>query len=282
MTTTLPAPGDPNAAYFFDLQGLLYPFWSTQAPWAARKFIEFVRVIMRERKPAFAAFAADLPFPTFRHDLALKHFGADRLFKGDRKQLDPAKKAQLLEQLRIAEELLADVFGISTFKHRGAEADDIVATFVDCARAQGMKVVFVAHDRDLMQLVDEPNVVMWDGRERITGRAGVMKSLGVNPEQVVDYFAIAGGKNNIPGVYGLGEKAAVEILRAYGTLEKAIAAAEKSAFSVPTLNQGMHKKFAAGLKDARASAELARLDRKLPLAFDDVEALRIPSFADWD
>ena len=251
MTTTLPAPGDPNAAYFFDLQGLLYPFWSTQAPWAARKFIEFVRVIMRERKPAFAAFAADLPFPTFRHDLALKHFGADRLFKGDRKQLDPAKKAQLLEQLRIAEELLADVFGISTFKHRGAEAD-------------------------------EPNVVMWDGRERITGRAGVMKSLGVNPEQVVDYFAIAGGKNNIPGVYGLGEKAAVEILRAYGTLEKAIAAAEKSAFSVPTLNQGMHKKFAAGLKDARASAELARRDRKLPLAFDDVEALRIPSFADWD
>lgn len=279
----LPEPADPNAAYFFDLQGLLYPFWTTQRPWAARKLIELMRRIMLERRPAFACFAGDLPFPTFRHEIAAKHFSAERLYKADRKALDPALKASLLEQLRIAEELLQDVFGIHTLKHRGAEADDIIATLVAQALARGMRAVVVAHDRDLMQLVDEPRVLLWDGRSKVTGRSGVIAALGVRPEQVADYFAIVGGKNNIPGVRGLGEKAAVEILRTFPSLEAAISLVERQppgTGAVPGLGRVAHEKLAAGAFDGRASLKLARLDRALPLSVG-LDELRVPPFVDW-
>jgi len=277
--TPLPPPGDSSAAYFFDLQGMLYPFWSAQGPWAARKLVELVRRVFLDQRPAYVAFAGDLPFPTFRHDLAADLFPPDKLYKGDRRPLDPAKKAQLLEQLRIAEELLADLFGIRTLKVRGYEADDVLASLAALAVEAGLKVVVVGVDRDLMQLVDEPRVVLWDGRVKVTGKAGVVADLKVRPEQVADYFAIVGGKNNIPGVKGLGEVAAREILTMFPTIEAALAHAEQ--VRETAFPRHMVMKLLAGAQDARDSLRLARLDRAVPLpaAVADLRAL---PFIDWE
>lgn len=283
--TSLPAPASEDVAYVFDLQGLLYPFWSTGAAWSARRLVELVRRVVREQAPAYVAFAADLPFPTKRHELAAAHFPPEKLYKGDRKALDPAAKASLLEQLRIAEELLADVFGIRTLKVRGYEADDLLATLTAIAVARGLRVVVVALDRDLMQLVDEPTVVMWDGRDRVVGEAGVRSALGVNPVQVADYWAIVGGKNNIPGIKGLGEKAAVEILERFESLEsvlKHVAVADRERMQdASPLRKTLRDKLREGAKDGRLSLQLARLDRRVPLnvSLDDLRAL---PFEDWE
>jgi DNA polymerase-1 len=150
------------------------------------------------------------------------------------------------------------------------------------AAVAGLTAVIVAADRDLLQLVgecdDAGRVIMWDGTEnypcKVSGPPECFREMGVPPTKIADYFALVGGKNNIPGVKGIGPKAAVEILREL-PLTAALAVAARKFGTVSHAgalgtNEKLYKKLKAGAEAARLSLTLATLRRDLPLDFPDI------------
>ena len=110
----------------------------------------------------------------------------------------------------------------------GVEADDIIATLAQKAKAEGFKVVIITGDKDFMQLVDD-DVVLYDSmRDKWTGSKEVVEKLGVEPRQVVDYMALLGDAiDNVPGVPGVGPKTASQLIQQFGTLDELLAHLDK-------------------------------------------------------
>ncbi len=215
--TTLPLPGDPGTLYILDLHCWMHRFHRTMMGRSAHGFIEFVTKIIRDRAPSHIAVCTDLPWPTFRHQLAPK------VYKAQRDPPDP----NLIERIRWAKEMLEDLLGIKVFAAKGYEADDLIAVLTKRAVEDGLKVVIVAIDKDLLQLVDGERVFMWDSKQAVWGTPEVIAKFGVRPDQLRDYLAIVGdSSDNVPGVKGAGPKAAVELLTAFDTLDRAIAATQ--------------------------------------------------------
>src|SRR6185436_140660 len=101
------------------------------------------------------------------------------------------------------------------------EADDLIAVAVQKAKEQGLRVVIASSDKDLMQLVDDERVMMWDAmRNRVFGTPEVIEKFGVPPSQVRDLLALVGDtSDNVPGVPGIGPKTAAELLGQFGSLD---------------------------------------------------------------
>src|SRR5262249_16664275 len=138
-------------------------------------------------------------------------------------------------------------FRIPVVEREGFEADDVIATMTRQARERGMRVVLVSSDKDLLQLVDEDVRMVravWLGGQRgregamqdgLFGPAEVAERYGVGPKQLGDVLALMGDSvDNIPGVPGIGEKTAAELIQHFGSLDNLLArTAEVS--SVPKL-----------------------------------------------
>ena len=107
----------------------------------------------------------------------------------------------------------------------GVEADDVIATLVEQARAKGWEVVIYSADKDIMQMVGE-DVSMIDALHQKTyTREEVIKKMGVPPEKIPDFLALVGDtSDNIPGLHGVGDKTAASLLEKYGDLDHLIAA----------------------------------------------------------
>ncbi|HEY5922998.1 MAG TPA: DNA polymerase I [Kofleriaceae bacterium] len=105
----------------------------------------------------------------------------------------------------------------------GVEADDVIATLVVEARKQGWEVVIFSADKDIMQLIGD-GVTMIDALHQKTyTRDEVIKKMGVPPEKIPDFLALVGDtSDNIPGIRGVGDKTAANLLEQYGTLENLI------------------------------------------------------------
>nr|PZN21646.1 MAG: DNA polymerase I [Pseudomonadota bacterium] len=121
--------------------------------------------------------------------------------------------------MRGCEEIVR-AFNVEILKLEGVEADDLIAACVACARERGIRVVIVAADKDLMQLVG-PDVLMWDTmRDRVFGVPEVEERFGVRVDQVRDLLALTGDtSDNVPGVPSVGPKTARDLLVEFGTLE---------------------------------------------------------------
>jgi DNA polymerase-1 len=258
--TALPPAGAPDVLYVLDLSAWVHRYWATTQGRAAHGFASFLGRILRERQPAYAAVCADLPFPTFRHDLA------PELYKAQRADKEPA----LLERLRWARELSEDVWGVRVISKRGYEADDLIAALASRAVAQGLRVVIVALDKDLMQLVDDSRVVMWDGREKVWGTSEVHEKFGVYPHQLGDYLALVGdAADNVPGVRSIGPRAARDILEACGDLTTALhqAGAAKGSRGIFESASGWRNALKKHASTARLCRELVALASDAPLPF---------------
>ncbi len=211
----LPPAGAPDVLYVFDLSCWVHRFWATMQHACWRGWAGMLGRVLRERRPGRVAVCADLPFPTFRHELAPDLYKSARL----------PKEAGLLERLRWCREVPEDVFGVRVVSQRGFEADDIIAALVRAQLADGGRAVIVGLDKDLLQLVDrDRRVVMWDGKAKVWGPHEVHTRWGVWPCQLGDYLALAGDTaDNVPGVRGVGPKTAVGILKAHANLDAALA-----------------------------------------------------------
>lgn len=167
---------------------------------------------------------------------------------------------------------LVDVFGFPRIELEGYEADDILGSIAHQAVASGFGVKIITGDRDLLQLVDDRIIVNLAGNKLSEARDftadDVVAYLGVRPDQVVDYKALVGdNSDNIPGVSGVGEKTAVNLLTQYGTLDEIYA-------HLSDLPKGVRARLEAGKESAYLSQKLARILTDLRVTLD-LEAARI-------
>ena len=137
----------------------------------------------------------------------------------DYKANRPEMPEDLRPQIPLTREAVR-AFNIPSIEETGYEADDIIASYVAAAKAQGIKVTIVSSDKDLMQLIDD-DVEMMDPMDgRILGPEAVEKKFGVGPDKVVDVQALWGDSvDNVPGVPGIGQKIAAELINQYGSIE---------------------------------------------------------------
>ena len=120
---------------------------------------------------------------------------------------------------------VVDTLGIVTLDLAGFEADDIIATVVEQAKARGDEVIIVTGDRDAYQLVEDPLVKVLYNRRGVSDyalydEAGIFERTGVTPAQYPEYAALRGDpSDNLPGVPGVGEKTAAKLITTYGGLD---------------------------------------------------------------
>ena len=141
------------------------------------------------------------------------------------------------------------------------EADDLIASYAEAARAQGREVVIVSSDKDLMQLVVDGAVTMMDPmKQKFIGSAQVIEKFGVGPEKVVEVQALIGDPtDNVPGVPSIGPKTAAELITQFGTLEGVLA--NLAAIKQPKRREVLETHAEA----ARMSRQLVELKRDIPL-----------------
>ena len=162
---------------------------------------------------------------------------------------------------------LSDAFGFANVRVEGWEADDVIATLVRQARAQEIPVMVVTGDRDAYQLVGDGVRVMSTSRgvtdTKIYDRDAVIERYGVAPELVPDLIGLKGDtSDNIPGVPGIGEKTASQLLQEYGSLEEVLANIES--ISGPKRKQNLTEHA----EDARISKQLATMHTDIEIELD--------------
>ena len=179
-------------------------------------FLNILFKTMEEEKPDHLTVAFDLSAPTFRHRMF-----AD--YKGTRKPM----AAELREQVPMIKEMLA-AMGICLVTKEGLEADDLLGTMSKIGEAAGMDVTILSGDRDLLQLATDKVKIMISktkkgGTETESYYAkDVRETYQVSPTEFIDVKALWGDTaDNIPGVPGIGEKTATNIIAAYGSIEAA-------------------------------------------------------------
>ena len=147
-----------------------------------------------------------------------------------RAEMFPAYKAtrkEPPEELVVQMDYFAKVvagLGWPVLSVPGVEADDVIATLVEQARARDWEVVIFSADKDIMQMIGD-HVSMIDAlRDKTYTREEVIKKMGVPPEKIPDFLALVGDtSDNIPGIRGVGDKTAANLLEQYGTLDNLIA-----------------------------------------------------------
>ena len=198
-------------------------------------------------------------------------------YKSTREKLDDELQADFDTAVARVGQLLA-AFRVPLVAVEGWEADDVIGTLARRAQAAGLQAVIVSGDKDFYQLIGPGIALLNPGRggpagvdEQWVDESNASERLGVPPSHVIDYLAIVGDtSDNVPGVKGIGEKGARELITAHGDLEAIIAAA-------PGLS-GKRQREAL-----LAYADSARLSRELVTIHQDVPVeLELDSFVTQD
>ncbi len=214
-------------------------------------FVNMLLKVIKEKEPDLLAIAFDPKGPTRRHT-EFKDYKAHR----------PPMPKDLIPQIPYIHQLV-EAFRIPVFIQEGQEADDVIATIATRASAEGMDVIVVSGDKDLLQLVDS-NITVYDTlKERVYKPADVEARFGVPPERVVEIMGLMGDTaDNIPGVPGIGEKTARTLIEQYETIENLLAHAQE--ITKPKLRQSLMEHA----DRARLSRHLAVLQTDIPLDID--------------
>jgi DNA polymerase-1 len=173
---------------------------------------------------------------------------------------------------------LVEAFGYRNVRVEGYEADDVIATLAEQARGAGVPVTIVTGDRDVFQLIDEQGLVQVMATARgitetkLYDRQAVIDRYGLAPELIPDFYGLKGDtSDNIPGIPGIGEKTASELIQKFGTLEGVLSHVRD--IGGPKRKQSLIDHA----EDARMSRQLATVQRDLPVKFDlKSEAAREP------
>ena len=162
---------------------------------------------------------------------------------------------------------LVDAFGYTNVRVEGFEADDVIASLARQAREQGAEVMIVTGDRDLFQLIEDGVKVMATGRgitdTKIYDHDAVVERYGIEPALIPDFVGLKGDtSDNIPGVPGIGEKTASQLLQEYGDLETVLDSIDKISGAKRKENLTNHA------DDARVSKKLATAIREIDAGVD--------------
>jgi len=215
-------------------------------------FTRMLLTLLQEEQPDYLAVVFDRPREeTFRREIF-----AD--YKANRDAMPDELALQVPYIKRILRAL-----NISTLEAPGFEADDVIATLARRYVAEGVEVTVVTGDKDLMQIVTDGVFLLDTMKDKRSGVAEVVERFGVPPQLVPDVLGLAGDtSDNIPGVPGIGEKTAAELVRKFGSLEGVL--------EWQSLINGKKRR-----ENLRAFADQARLSKRLATVRDDVD-LEIP------
>ncbi len=215
--------------------------------------ISMLRKLIMEEQPEYLAVAFDLPKPTFRH---IRYEG----YKEHRRPMPEA----LVSQMPLIKEFFK-VFKIPVFELEGYEADDVLGTLARRTSAEGIDVFLVTGDKDLLQLLS-PKIKVYrptqDGHE-VVDEETLNKKWGLKPGQVVEVMALMGDDTDaIPGVPGIGEKTAVELIRKFGSVREMMDRFQE----IP--GEARRSAIEKYKDQMNLSRELAALDTEVPLELD--------------
>jgi len=172
-------------------------------------FTSMLLKLLREHRPEALAVVFDGPKPSFRKEL-FEDYKAHR----------PPAPDDLKVQIPYVKEVL-QAMRIPVLEVPGFEADDVIAALVRKAKGEGLEVVVVSGDKDLLQLVGEGVYQLDTMKEEWFGPKEVKEKFGVEPERIPDLLGLIGDQSdNIPGVEGIGPKTAQFLIQRYGSLEE--------------------------------------------------------------
>lgn len=220
-------------------------------------FALMFRKILAGRRPAMGAVVFDPPGPTTR-DLKYPAYKAHR----------PGMPSDLRVQIPWINKVV-EAHDFPMLRVEGLEADDVIGTLTRQAVELGHEVHIISADKDFTQLIRDENggVRMIDTMRDITYDAElVRKKWGVKPDKIVDLFALLGDKiDNVPGVPGIGQKGAVELLERYGSLDAILE-------NLDSLKGRPKKALTEHRDQALLSRELVTIDQhcELPMSIDQL------------
>ena len=219
-----------------------------------------------ELKPDMTAFAFDLSAPTFRHKMY-----AD--YKGNRKGMPD----ELGMQLPYLKDLIT-ALGYPIVELEGYEADDILGTLGKRCSEAGQECYIASGDRDMFQLVDSRVTVVLasskGGKAEYTPFTpeAIQEKYGVSPRQMIDVKALMGdSSDNIPGVAGVGEKTALDLIQKFQSLDGVY-----SHLDADGIRPAVRKKLEAGKESAYLSYRLAEINQNSPVSCSIQDLARRP------
>lgn len=217
-------------------------------------FSMIMEKLLDQLKPEYVAVAWDLPGKTFRHEAFVA-------YKAQREKKEP----ELYAQIPIIQSIL-EKYGIKNVSQAGYEADDIIGTLSLKAEHHKVKTLIATGDMDSFQLVSELTHVLTFQKgiseTKTYDPAAVKERFGLEPKQLIDYKALRGDpSDNIPGVKGIGEKGAAELIKKYHNIEGIFRALK--AGEIP---EKLAKKLAGQKETAETALKLVTVVRHVPLA----------------
>ena len=242
---------------------------NTSAVWGISSFIQR---LLEKHKPEYLAWVHDSGL-SFRHETY-------PAYKATREKLTEELQADFDRGMdRICQ--LLEAYRIPIISLRGYEADDVIGTLVVKGLENNLNVIVVSGDKDFQQLVKPGVWLLNPGRggpagveEHWVGMENASERLGVPPQHVVDYLALVGdSSDNIPGVKGIGDKTACELVAQYGTLESILEHANEITKKRP------REALLQYADNARLSKELVTIRDDLAVSFDrDTMRLSVPDY----
>lgn len=222
-----------------------------QATNAAFGFLTSIKKLIEQEDLQYLGIVFDTKEPTFRHQLYSE-------YKATRKPMPE----DLVPQVTIIKELVR-ALNIPIFEQPGYEADDLLGSLARTANAISIPAVIVTHDKDLYQVVSSHTSVYNPAKEMLLDEEKVRNVFGARPDQVADVLALWGdSSDNIPGVPGIGEKTAKNLIRQFGSLSQLLNDLDKVG------NPRIQKLIRHNLEALELSRQLVHIRQDLPLTFN--------------
>ena len=220
------------------------PDENSQVDGAISSTISSLSRALHDSQPTHALVVFDGHPPTWRHELYPD-------YKSQRKPMPDTLNNRLGDFNNAFLQL-----GVKTFRRSGLEADDVIASIASKAMGAGVAVTILSTDRSFQQLLTQPSIRLRDHFQKQDHNAEtVFQELGFRPEQLVDYWAMA-GNGDIPGVSGVGKQGATKLMLELGGLERVFQQGE---------SKGAAGKVCAQKEQALLSQRLATLATELEL-----------------
>lgn len=220
---------------------------------AAYGFTKILLQTLKEFEPEYIVCAFDTRMPTFRHEM-FKEYKAHR----------PKTDAELIEQFPLVKQVV-EALNIPLFEVEGSEADDIIGTITKNQSIKTIEKIVVTGDKDLLQLIDKNTKIFLAGtsysKSKVYNESNVEKKLGFPHQYLIDYKGLKGDpSDNIPGVKGVGDVTATNLIKKYGTLEEIYQ-------NIEQISGAVQNKLKENADMAKLSKELATIDCQVNLDF---------------
>ncbi|HBA55193.1 MAG TPA: hypothetical protein DCZ04_12280, partial [Syntrophorhabdus aromaticivorans] len=222
---------------------------------ATYAFLSMTRKLVNEQKPDALIMVFDSKAPSFREEIS-------KAYKAQR----PPMPGNLSVQIPYVKSAL-EAMGLPILEREGFEADDIIGTIVHSLKGRDVEIYIVTSDKDMMQLVSKNVFILDTMKGTLIGEGEVEEKFGIKPALITDYLALCGDtSDNIPGVPGIGEKTARELVGTIGSVDEIYGRMEE------IRKPAVKSKLVTGKDLAHMSKDLAtiRLDVPVDTSIDNL------------